>query len=279
MSAPDAAAAASIPASAIDLDHVAIAVESQAEAWPRYAGELGGQWQSGGESIGFNAAQLKFANGFKLEVLQPANVHINDFLRRFLDRNGPGPHHLTFKVKDIVAAMASAEAAGYRPINAQLDDPDWKEAFLHPKDAPGVVVQLAQSSEREWVSPKPESVPTPNGPTAALAHVAHGVNDMDEGLRLFEGLLSASRLDAGEDADGKWVEVGWRGPGRVRLIVPHSQDSELGQWLAGRAGRVWQLVFRTPNGADVTGARPAADGVGWVVPAAANLGTRLRLLP
>lgn len=264
--AATAATAATIPASAIDLDHMAVAVEDHGQAWPRYAGELSGAWVSGGESVGFAAAQLKFANGMKLEVLQPANVEMNDFLRRFLDRNGPGPHHLTFKVDDIHAAMAAADAAGYRPVNAQLDDPMWKEAFLHPKDAPGVVVQLAQAAGA-WESPRPSSLPAPQRPRpAALAHVAHGVADLADGLRLFEGLLSGRRVAEGEDADGRWMELGWKGPGRVRLVQPTDPDGALARWLEGRPGRVWQLVF-SGTGTDAT------------IEPDANFGTRLRLLP
>lgn len=258
--------AASIPASDIDLDHVAIAVEDHAHAWPRYRADLSGRWVSGGESAGFAAAQLRYANGMKLEVLQPAQVDANDFLRRFLDRNGPGPHHLTYKVRDIHAAIASAEAAGYRPVNAQLENPDWKEVFLHPKDAPGIVVQLAQASGT-WESPAPPDLPsTREHEPAALLHVAHAVADLAEGLRLFESLLSGQRLAEGgsEDEAVRWVEVGWSGPGRVRLVQPTSPESPVAAWLDGRPGRVLHLAFATD-----------AEGV---VDADDNLGTRLVLI-
>jgi catechol 2,3-dioxygenase-like lactoylglutathione lyase family enzyme len=256
-----------IPASDIDLDHVAVAVEHHTDVWPRYIAELAGQWVSGGEAIGFAAAQIRYANGMKLEVLEPANVEHNDFLRRFLDRNGPGPHHLTYKVRDIYAGLAAAEAAGYRPVNAQLDNPDWKEAFLHPKDAPGVVVQLAQASG-DWQSPPPPALPSPPAgrKPAALLHVAHAVSSMDEGLRLFEGLLSGQRVDAGEDQSDqtRWVELGWKGPGRVRLVEPTGPTSPVAAWLEGRPGRVLYLAFET-------------DSAGTVDPSE-NKGTRLRLV-
>jgi len=257
-----------IPFDDIDLDHVAIAVESHGDAWPRYRGELAGEWVSGGDSIGFAAMQLRYANGMKLEILQPANVDKNDFLRRFLDRNGPGPHHLTFKVADIVAALAKAEEAGYRPVNVDLSDANWKEAFIHPKDAPGVVVQLAQAAGT-WESPAPAGLPTPQTPTpATLAHVAHAVADLDEGLRMFERLLGGQRVDAGEEPGLRWVEIGWKGPGRVRLVQP-TADNDVARWLEGRPGRVLQLTFRTA----------LVEGHGTVVPPEENLGTRLRLLP
>jgi catechol 2,3-dioxygenase-like lactoylglutathione lyase family enzyme len=245
----------------IDLDHVAIAVEHHTDVWPRYAIELAGEWVSGGDALGFAAAQLRFANGMKLEVLEPANTHLNDFLRRFLDRNGPGPHHLTYKVRDILAAIAAAEEAGYRPVNAQLDDPMWKEVFLHPKDAPGVVVQLAQSGG-DWHSPPPPNLPKPAPDTApaSLAHVAHAVADMDDGLRLFEGLLDGQRV-AEED---NWIELGWKGPGRVRLVEVGPADAR----LSGNAGRVLHLAFAVP-GLEAENVITPED----------NFGTRLRMFP
>jgi methylmalonyl-CoA/ethylmalonyl-CoA epimerase len=253
----------------VDLDHVAIAAEQWTQVWPRYAGDLAGAWVSGGESLGFAAGQLRFANGMKLEVLQPANTHLNDFLRRFLDRNGPGPHHLTYKVRDIHEGMAAATEAGYRPVNAQLDDPDWKEAFLHPKDAPGVVVQLAQASG-SWQSPPPPSLPAPNpgAQPASLLHVAHAVADMDEGLRIFQGLLSGQEVARGDDAEARWIELGWKGPGRVRLVQPTTADSPVARWLEGRPGRVLHLAFKVPGLTEPMTIDPAD-----------NVGTRLELVP
>jgi methylmalonyl-CoA/ethylmalonyl-CoA epimerase len=86
--AGDAAGGTAGPAT---LDHVAIAVERWADAWPRYAVGLGGAWSSGGFNVGFGPAQLRFANGARLEVLQPWQPEANPFLRRFLDASGPGP--------------------------------------------------------------------------------------------------------------------------------------------------------------------------------------------
>lgn len=252
--------------SGIDLDHVAIATEDRKAVWPRYAGDLGGQWVSGGENAGFAAAQVRYANGMKVEVLEPWGVEDNDFLRRFLDRNGPGPHHLTFKVKDIVAALAACEEAGYRPVAVDLTYDEWKEAFLHPKDAPGIVVQLAQSAE-EWSSEPPPGFPQPEHGTATLLRVVHAVADLDSALALFTGLLAGAEREAGEDADGRWVELGWPGPGRVRLLRP-APGTAAADRMGDRAGRVDHVAFACPW---------LAERV--VVPPDVNFGTRLVCFP
>ena len=241
---------AGVPLKDIDLDHVALASEDRRAGQQRYAGELGGEWVGGGADPGFWSEQVRFANGMKVELLEPLNVEQNDFLRRFLDRNGPGPHHLTFKVADIVGALELVESAGYRPVSVNLENEHWKEAFLHPKDAPGVVVQIAQSSaDGDWGVPIPDGYPTPAGATATLERVTHAVASLDEGLRLFRDLLAGEEVDEGTDEAGRWVELRWPGPGRIRVVQPTSSSSPIAAWIGERAGRVHHLAFRLP-GAD-----------------------------
>ena len=263
----------------IDLDHVAVATERQADAWPRYMGELGGAWLSGGDSPGFSAAQVAFANGMKVEVLEPHLVEVNDFLRRFLDQNGAGPHHLTFKVADIRGALATAEAAGFTPVGVDLSNDGWQEAFLHPKQASGVVVQLAQSGG-DWESDPPSDAPQPGsvGP-ARLDHVTHVVADLEAASSLFGDLLGGTALGDGQLDGGRYLDFGWPGPGRIRLVSPMMVDggsSPWAAWLGGRPGRVHHLAFAVADPSAVAGAAPGEDGT-WIVPPEANLGVRLVL--
>jgi methylmalonyl-CoA/ethylmalonyl-CoA epimerase len=261
---------------AIDLDHVAVAAESAFDAWPRYAGDLAGRWLAGGATVGFASAQVVYANGMKVEVLEPHMVEANDFLRRFLDHRGPGPHHMTFKVRDIAAALGVVEEAGYRPINVDLRDPMWKEAFIHPKDAPGVVVQLAQS-EGEWVSPAPQGFPAPARPTAHLVHVTHAVADMKEGLRMFRDLLAGAETGEGSDEAGRWVDLAWPGPGRVRLLEP-AAATPARAWIGDGAGRIHHLAFACDDPTSIPGANVRPDGL-VEVPPEHNLGVRLVVAP
>jgi methylmalonyl-CoA/ethylmalonyl-CoA epimerase len=247
-----------------DLDHVAVAAERWADLRPRYVEELRGTWLGGMPEVGFAWAQVSFANGMRVELLEPHEPQHNDFLRRFLDHSGPGPHHLTFKVPDLASALGLAGGAGYRPVSVNLEHPDWKEAFLHPKDGPGVVIQLAQSSGN-WASEQPASA----GPaTSSLDRVTHAVARLDEGMRLFEGLLGGQTVDAGEDGTTRWVDLAWPGPGRVRLVAPAKTSSPLTAWLGDRPGRVHHLAFSVPGLTDRTEVAPDD-----------NQGVRLVLIP
>jgi hypothetical protein len=278
------------PIAGAALDHVAVAVERWADAWPRYVGQLGGRWSSGGLDVGFGPAQLAFANEARLELLQPWRTQDNPFLRRFLDSNGPGPHHMTFKVDDIGAALKAVTAKGFNPVGVNLSEPIWKEAFLHPRQAGGIVVQLAQS-ENHWTSPPPVGFPAhPADPAASLVRVVHAVADMERGLMLFHGLLGGVLGPAGVSSDGSWTytEMSWQGALRIRLIAPvRGFEGPLRHWLGDRPGRLRHLAFahassgRTLRGRDSS--VPAEPGLldgeaGHIIEPEENLGTRLVLL-
>src|SRR5579872_6482030 len=215
------------------LDHVAVAVEAWAEAWPRYVVELGGQWASGGLNVGFGPAQLQYANGARIEILQPWQSEANPFLRRFLDSHGPGPHHLTFKVPDIAIALEATGEAGFTPVSVDLSDPGWKEAFLHPRQAGGIVVQLAQAAG-SWEAPPPEGFPTerPASP-ASLLRATHAVASLEDALHLYAGLLGGSVEHHDVPKAAGWEAVTFRWPGSLalRVISPKAGRSELQEWL------------------------------------------------
>ncbi len=275
------------------LDHVAVAVERWSDAWPRYAVELGGQWSSGGLNVGFGPAQLTFANLGRVEILQPWKPEDNPFLRRFLDRHGPGPHHLTFKVPDLASAIDRARQAGFSPVGIDLSNGEWKEAFLHPRQATGIVVQMAQAAHA-WESPPPEGFPlSRREPAAALVRVTHAVADLDTGLALFEGLLGGRRVDSGVAPDGSWtfVDLAWPGPPGFRLIAPTPVEphvtAPIATWLGDLSGRLHHLAFALrpdandaapgPASAAVPGLLPS-DGLVRVIEPGDNLGTRLVVL-
>jgi methylmalonyl-CoA/ethylmalonyl-CoA epimerase len=255
-----------------DLDHVALAFEQAFDGFDRYRGDLGGVFIGGAVDPGFYWGQLRYANGMRVEILEPADLARDDFLRRFLDRNGPGPHHLTFKVPDIRAALARVRQAGYEPPRVNLEHELWKEVFLHPKEAHGIVVQLAWSAPVE----EPESDGLP--PTRArgpvqLERVTHLVADLEGALSLFEGLLEGKRVDEG-DMGGRWVELAWPGGGRLRLW--QADRGAPADWLGNRSGRVHHLAFAMPEPDAVPDARPMGAGLYEVAPER-NHGTRLLL--
>jgi methylmalonyl-CoA/ethylmalonyl-CoA epimerase len=68
-------------------------------------------------------------------------------IAKFIEKRGEGIHHIAFEVEDIVAEMARLTAEGFIPLqDAPKRGADNKlVAFLHPKSANGVLVELCQS--------------------------------------------------------------------------------------------------------------------------------------
>jgi catechol 2,3-dioxygenase-like lactoylglutathione lyase family enzyme len=262
--------------------------------------DLGARWSSGGLSIGFGPAQLRFGNGARIELLMPHAVEQNDFLARFLARHGPGPHHLTFKVGDLAEALEECERFGLEPLNVDTSDPMWMEAFLHPKQATGIVVQLAEAPA-SWDSPAPSDFPPTvrrradgSGPigAATLDRVAHVVPDLDAAMALFGGLLGGETVRQGSGPGHRFVDLTWGGPLVVRLLAPTTEPaaSSLSEWLGDRPGRIHHLALTVDEPGSLPGASHAPEPLAaladqapgrswWEVAPADNLGLRLLLSP
>jgi len=204
-----------------DLDHLAIAGPALTDGWELFGGLLGGTWAYGGDSPGYWWGQLEFAAGPKIELLTPTGGPDAAFLERFLASRGAGPHHLNFLVSDITEALARTRAFGIEPVGVSLDSPRWKEAFLHPRQAHGIVIQLAQQ-EGSPVSPPPAGLPEP-GPAAGFSLIEHRVGDLDGAVRLFRDVLEGQHSLGGQPGT---AGLTWPGGKRIRLV--HEDGLPLG---------------------------------------------------
>ena len=235
------------------LDHVALATRDCSDALATLIGDLGGTLLAGGAySAGFQSLQVLLGDdtaGMKVELLEPFEPEQNDFLDRFLTRHGEGPHHLTFKVDDLARTVQRVEAAGYTPVSVDVSDPNWREAFLMPRDAHGTVVQLAESNDprkspaeeyrhalEHGVIAEPQFWPDPPPRAAArtfLRRVVMTTPDLSGTVEFFTGLLDGDAWGRGpargEAVDGTgggapWVEIAQQRGGRLR-VEEHSGAS------------------------------------------------------
>ena len=194
------------------LDHLAIGTPTLTDGWELFGGVLGGTWVYGGDSPGYWWGQLEFAAGPKIELLTPTGGPDAAFLERFLATRGASPHHFNFIVTDIEATMARIRALGIEPVQVNLSNPNWKEAFLHPRSAHGIVIQVAQQAGSPRAAP-PRELPEPGRP-ALFDLIEHRVGDLDGATRLFREALDG-RLEAGADDT---AELTWPGGKRIRLV-------------------------------------------------------------
>jgi methylmalonyl-CoA/ethylmalonyl-CoA epimerase len=134
------------------LDHVAVAVGDLAAATALFCDVLGGEFIGGGDddAKGMRSVQLRFAPGIKIELLQP--LRPDSAIAAFLNRRGPGFHHVTLFVEDVAEAVAVLEAAGHEVVDTDFSRPSWHETYIRPRSAFGTLVQLA-TSDRDWSRP------------------------------------------------------------------------------------------------------------------------------
>ncbi len=259
-------------------ERIALALQRPTDLWPLMAASLGGQYLGRGHEVGYGWTQLRFANGFVVEGLNPEPAPETDFLSRFLDRHGVGPHHLTFSVPDLDVAAARLRDAGIEPAPQVQRSTTWREVVIAPSDAFGTVVQLVLRTE-----PIPPATEPPEGfpeldydhPVASLGRVVHALADLGAGLGFYRDLLGGTVTSTGSAIDGNhWVELGWEGPGRLRLL--EARHADIAEWVGDRPGRIRHLFFSHDEPAHVPGARQVSPGR-WVVDPDGILGTRLVL--
>jgi methylmalonyl-CoA/ethylmalonyl-CoA epimerase len=87
--------------------------------------------------------------GFTLELLAPYAA--TSPVARFLERRGEGVYQISFMVEDVDRAAGDLRAGGLTvigprtyPDDVVLEGCRWKEAFVHPKDAFGVLLFLGE---------------------------------------------------------------------------------------------------------------------------------------
>lgn len=87
---------------------------------------------------------LDLGNGY-FELLEPL-PDSEGAIPRYLDRNGPGIHHLALATDDIEQALDDATAAGVELIDEEPRPGAWghEVAFCHPKSTGGVLVEFVQ---------------------------------------------------------------------------------------------------------------------------------------
>lgn len=205
------------------LDHLAIGTGTLADGWDLFAGVLGGAWAYGGPSAGFWWGQVAFPAGPKIEMLTPTGGPAAAFLERFLARGGPGAHHYNFATPDIRETLRRVAELGIEPVGVNLANAGWQEAFLHPRDAHGIVIQVAQGGGGSQ-PPPPADFPEPAAAAAEFSLIEHQVTDLDRAIRLFRDVLDGEV--AGSDATA--AEITWPGGSRIRLVRGSGRDLPTG---------------------------------------------------
>jgi LAO/AO transport system kinase len=130
------------------LDHVGIAVRDLGEALTFYRDALGMD-VAPAEDVSSQRVRAHFipAGGAALELLEATSP--DSPIAKYLDKRGPGLHHITLRVNDIHAALDRLKAAGVRLIDESPREGAHGSlvAFIHPSSAHGVLLEITQSNQ------------------------------------------------------------------------------------------------------------------------------------
>lgn len=127
------------------LDHIGIAVGDLGQALAFYRDALGLEIEPPEEVPSQRVrAHIVPVGEAAIELLEPTSA--DSPVARFIEKRGPGVHHITLRVDDIAEALARLKARGVRLID---DAPRPGAggaliAFIHPASTQGVLVELKQ---------------------------------------------------------------------------------------------------------------------------------------
>jgi methylmalonyl-CoA/ethylmalonyl-CoA epimerase len=125
------------------VDHIAVLV-NDLEAPLKFWQEALGLELTHIQDVPAELAQIAFlpTGGSEIELVRPTTP--DSGLGRYLEKRGPGMHHICLEVDDIDGMLAQLKEKGVQLINEEpkVNADGRKYAFIHPKSANGVMVEL-----------------------------------------------------------------------------------------------------------------------------------------
>jgi len=129
------------------IDHIGIAVKDLEVSNNIFEKLLGAPSYKIEEVLSEGVRTSFFANGpNKIELLEATNE--NSPIAKYIEKKGEGVHHIAFAVDDIIAEIARLKKEGFTILNeTPKKGADNKlVAFIHPKTANGVLIELCQEA-------------------------------------------------------------------------------------------------------------------------------------
>jgi methylmalonyl-CoA/ethylmalonyl-CoA epimerase len=127
------------------IDHIGVAVDELDAAIELYRDRFGmaEAHRETVEQFGVEAVLLEIGDGH-VELLSPLSAE--SAVGKFLERSGPGLHHVAYATEDIESSLEQVRSAGLRLIDEEprTGIRNSRVAFLHPKSTGGVLTELVE---------------------------------------------------------------------------------------------------------------------------------------
>ncbi|MBD63926.1 MAG: methylmalonyl-CoA epimerase [Halobacteriovoraceae bacterium] len=128
------------------LDHIAIATDDLESTVDLYS-KLGLSFEAKREIVEDQKVKTAFAaidENAHVELLEPTSS--DSAIHKFIEKKGPGIHHLCFRVPDVMAKQKELEAQGMRFIYSEpvKGANNCLVNFIHPKSMKGVLTEISQ---------------------------------------------------------------------------------------------------------------------------------------
>jgi len=128
-----------------DIDHIAVAVHSMEEALGTFR-ELYGIEPERTEEIAsdkITEAMLRVGDTY-LQLLEPTDPEST--VAKFLEKRGPGLHHIAIAVDDLEGVLAHLKSKGAELLDEtpRIGGGGHRVAFVHPKTTHGILIELVE---------------------------------------------------------------------------------------------------------------------------------------
>lgn len=212
----------------IAFDHIALAMPRIADVPEFLVGQLGGLSGFGGPSGAYRWWHWDYPEGGRIEVIEPDGPP-GGFVQRYLDKRGPGIHHATFKVPSLSESCERAERLGYEIVGFNDSSPHWREAFLHPKQAMGIVIQMVEAEPHDGPEefdsgPPPPEPPSPPPPVTVVG-LRMRSGDRARALRQWGEILAGEPDAAQDELSFYWPGSGMRVAVTIERGAPDSAEA------------------------------------------------------
>lgn len=125
------------------IGHIGIAAKNWKEVTKFFTENFGAEVisQANEENQKLISTMVKLGDGC-LEIMESTSS--DGVIAKYIEKKGEGFHHFSLSVCNIESLLKSLQGKGIRIVGKDLSDPKVKFAFINPKDAHGILIELVE---------------------------------------------------------------------------------------------------------------------------------------